>query len=181
MEEDHPIERYPKINSFSSLLDLFDPAIFILLAGVGLNFFRFLRSRGISREENLVVLSAKDHYAYDKDELKNVRILINLRKLNLIKHLDIFLSSLVRILPPNTSFIGYFSDGGAGKGSILQLSRVILPFRRLLRLFDSGTNHVMDRNDVMDLLWKNGFKTIEMKEINGLTYFISQNVLITSD
>jgi hypothetical protein len=29
---------------------------------------------------------------------------------------------------------------------------------------------------VTELLEKNGFKTLNMKEMNGLTYFISQNV-----
>jgi hypothetical protein len=132
---------------FCKIADLFDPAIFTLLTGVGPGFFRFLRSRGIKAGDNLVVLSSKDHYSCDSEELKNVRILINLRKLNLIKHLDIFLGALVRILPPNTSFIGYFSD-----------------------------ETPVSRHEVRNLLWKNGFKTIAMKEINGHTYFISQNM-----
>jgi hypothetical protein len=176
MVEHSTVVKYSDNKSFSSLPDLFDPAIFSLIAGVGLNFFRFLRSIGISSEENMIVLSSKDHYSYDKDELKNVRILINLRKLNLIKHLDIFLSALVRILPPNTSFVGYFSDESEPGGSLFHIFKRMLPFNRLFKLLDSGTNRVMNRRDVTDLLCKNGFKTIAMKEINGLTYFISQNV-----
>jgi hypothetical protein len=147
MEEVNSVIRDPRYKRFGKITDLFDPAIFNLITGVGLSFFRFLRSRGISAGENLVVLSSKDHYSCNREELKNVRILVNLRKLNLIKHLDIFLGALVRILPPNTSFIGYFSD-----------------------------ETPVSRHEVMDLLWKNGFKTIAMKEINGHTYFISQNM-----
>jgi hypothetical protein len=174
MKDVHSAIRYPGTKSFISIFKLFDPAIFTLIAGVGLNFFRFLRSRGISAEENLVVLSSKDHYSYDSDELKNVRVLINLRKLNFIKHLDVFLGALVRILPPNTSFIGYFSNEKHSGGSIFQTYRIMLPFIRLFKLIDSRTNHVMNRDEVMELLWKNGFKTIAMKEINRHTYFISQ-------
>jgi hypothetical protein len=176
MEEQNSTGRYQQNKSFGRMADLFDPAIFGLLAGVGLSFFRFLRSRGISAEENLVVLSSKDHFSYDKDELRNVRILVNLRKLNLIKHLDVFLSALVRILPPDTSFIGYFSDERSGKDSAFNVIRMVFPLSRLFRWPDSGKKHSMNRDKVMDLLWKNGFKTIAMKEINGHTYFISQNI-----
>jgi hypothetical protein len=153
---------------------LFDPAIFGLLTEVGLNFFRFLRSIGMSDERNLVVLSSRDNYACHEYELKNARIIINLKKLNLIKHLDLFLNSLVRILPPNTSFIGYFSDektrNGFNPGCIQRFCK------RIFNLLGSERNHLMNRDEVTELLEKNGFKTLNMKEMNGLTYFISQNV-----
>jgi hypothetical protein len=130
-------------------LNFFDPAIFALIAEVGLNFFRFLRSLGLAADPNLVVLSSKDNYFCNEYKLKNARIIINLKKLNLIKHLDLFLNTMVLILPPDTSFIGYFSDEEALK-----------------------------RSEVSELLEKNGFKTLDMKEMNGLTYFISKNVSI---
>jgi hypothetical protein len=137
------------VGSDKNRLSLFNPAIFALLAEVGLNFFRFLRSLGLSADPNLVVLSSKDNYFCHEYELKNARIIINLKKLNLIKHLDLFLNTLVLILPPDARFIGYFSDKGA-----------------------------LNRNEVAGLLEKNGFKTLDMKEMNGLTYFISKNVSI---
>ena len=176
MEEHKSITGYQQVKGNGKMADLFDPAIFTLLAGVGLSFFRFLRSRGISADKNLVVLSSKDHFSYDSDELRNVRILINLRKLNLIKHLDIFLGALVRILPPNTSFIGYFSDEKSEKVAAVNFSRMLPLLSRLFGWLDSGTKHSMNRDEVMHLLWKNGFKTIAMQEINGHTYFISQNM-----
>jgi|WetSurMetagenome_2_1015567.scaffolds.fasta_scaffold783562_1 hypothetical protein len=128
-------------------LNFFDPAIFVLIAEVGLNFFRFLRSLGLSAGPDLVVLSSKDNYFCNEYELKHARIIVNLKKLNLIKHLDLFLNTMVLILPPDTSFIGYFSDEKA-----------------------------LNRSEVSELLEKNGFKTLGMKEINGLIYFISKNV-----
>jgi hypothetical protein len=155
---------------------LFNPGIFNLLAEVGLNFFRFLKSLGMSGEPNLIVLSSKDNYSCNEHELKNARIIINLKKLNLIKHLDLFLNTLVRILPPNTSFIGYFSDEETMNGSGFSPGKVLLLLNRVYNLFSSRKNHIMSRRDVTELLGKNGFKTLNMKEMNGLTYFISQNV-----
>jgi hypothetical protein len=153
---------------------LFDPAIFALVTEVGVNFFRFLRSIGMSDERNLVVLSPRDNYACNELELKNARIIINLKKLNLIKHLDLFLNSLVRILPPNTSFIGYFSDKKTGNG--FNRGYIMRFLSRVFNSLGSHNNHIMNRDEVTELLEKNGFKTLNMKEMNGLTYFISQNV-----
>jgi hypothetical protein len=153
---------------------LFDPSIFALITEVGLNFFRFLRSTGMSDERNLVILSARDNYSCNEHELKNARIIINLKKLNLIKHLDLFLNSLVRILPPNTSFIGYFSDETTGNG--FYPGCILRSLNRIFSLLRSRNNHLMNRDEVTELLEKNGFKTLNMKEMNGLTYFISQNV-----
>jgi hypothetical protein len=156
--------------------NLLDPAIPALITAVGLTFFRFLRSVGMSDEHNFVVLSSKDDYSCNENELKNVRIIINLKRLNLIKHLDLFLNSLVRILPPNTNFIGYFSDEETVKGNGFNPANFLRLLSGMFNLFGSRTNHIMNRNEVRELLEKNGFKTLKMKEMNGFTYFVSQNV-----
>jgi hypothetical protein len=152
-----------------------DTAIITLITGVGLNFFRFLKSLGISGERNLIVLSPRDNFSCDENELKNVRIIVNLKKLNLIKHLDLFLNSLVRILPPNTSLVGYFMDEKSVNVKILNPAKILRSLGKIFKSFGSGTNHIMKRDEVTEILEKNGFKTLTMKEMNGFTYFISQN------
>jgi len=158
--------------------EFFDPALIALINVVGLNFFRFLKSLGISAETNLVVLSSRDNYSCTEDELKNARIIINLKRLNLIKHLDFFLNSLVRILPPGSSFIGCFSDRKMLSAGNMQPGRFLRLCNRVFHLSGSRTNRIMDRNEVTGLLEKNGFKTLNMRNLNGLTYFISQNVSV---
>jgi hypothetical protein len=34
----------------------------------------------------------------------------------------------------------------------------------------------MDKNDVSEVLERNGFKIVDMTEMNGLTYFYSQKI-----
>jgi len=155
-----------------------DRTLFSLMTEVGLNFFRFLKILGISGESNLVVLSSKDNYFCQERELKNARIIINLRRLNLIKHLDLFLNSLVRILPPNTSFIGYFSDEESVRSHAFMPGNIFRMVKKAFHSFGSGRTHIMSRSEVTELLEKNGFKTLNMREMNGLTYFISQNVSV---
>ena len=141
----------------------------------GLNFFRFMRSLGISREPNLVVLSPRHNWSCDTSRLRNAGILINMRKLNMIKHLDLFLGAMVRTLPPGTSFIGCFSDGNGKEAGKFSYRSVLSLVRKMLSLSCISRDRRISRCDVTGLLEKNGFTAISMMEINGLTYFISRN------
>jgi hypothetical protein len=143
-----------------------------LISEVGVNFFRYLKKRGMSGETDLIVLSAKNHYFYDENDLKRVRVLVNLRKLNMIKHLDMFLNTLVRILPPDTSFVGCFSDNNAHARSSI-FSRLSRLYGRFNNLLDGKTDRKMNTNDVRRLLERNGFEVVNMTSISGQTYFHS--------
>lgn len=145
----------------------FFPAIVNMIAEDGENFFSYLKTLGLSRENNLVVLSSKHHYYYDEEELKNIKILVNLRRLNMIKYLDEFLFTLVQILPPDTNFLGCFSDS---------MSSGTNAFKRLLSVLDSGTDRYMNRKQVSQILEAHGFRITNMTEMNGLVYFCSQKV-----
>ncbi len=153
----------------------FFPAIVNMIAEDGQNFFQYLKSLGLSRENNLVVLSSRHHYYYDENELKNVSTLVNLRKLNMIKYLDEFLFTL-QILPPNTSFLGCFNDSGihSGNGNGIRLS--IQSLRRILNVLDPGINRFLDKHKVKELLETYGFRVTDMTEMDGLTYFCARKV-----
>jgi len=153
----------------------FNRSIITVIASVGVNFFRYLKSLGIAGGADLIVLSSKRQYYCDKNDLKNARILINLRKLNLIKHLDLFLNSLVRILPPDTNFIGYFSENRTPEEKVFTFSRLSGIFSRIKKILGFRTYRVMNKNEVSEILEKNGFKIDNMTKMNGLTYFNSHN------
>ena len=153
----------------------FSESVATLISEVGVNFFRYLKKRGISGETDLIVLSAKSHYFYDESDLKRVRVLVNLRKLNVIKHLDMFLNTLVRILPPETSFVGYFSDNNAHAKDSFS-SRLSRLYGRFNNLLDGKTDRKMSTNDVRGLLERNGFEVVNMTTISGQTYFHSHCV-----
>ncbi len=142
-----------------------------LLSKCGINFFLYLKSLNLSNETGILVLPSNHHYYYDGKELKSVRILINLKKLNLIKHLDMFLNTLVRILPQNANFIGCFSDSKPAKEEGFQFNLPSRLFGRFINFLNSKTDHIMNKNEVSELLKRNGFETIDMKEMQGLTYF----------
>jgi len=135
------------------------------------NFINYLSWNGLVREEKLLVLSSTLHYYYDYDELKDIKTVVNLKKLNLVKHLDDFLKTLYSGLSPETNFVGCFSDIKTENVSIS--SRF---YKKFLNFIDAKFNVEIDGRDFSRLLESNGFKVIDMTEINGLTYFRTQNL-----
>jgi hypothetical protein len=149
-----------------------NPSLVDLVAEGGESLFRYLKSLNLSKEPNLLVLPSNHHYFYDEEDLKDVRTLINLRKLNLIRDPEKFLQNLSKILPEGMNFIGCFSEDNNynWEGFFSGLS---IKFANFL---DFKTDNRMNKKDVSGLLGKYGFKVIDMTEINGLTYFYSRNV-----
>ena len=119
----------------------FNPAIVNMVAEAGINFYSYLKNIGLSKEPDLMILSSKHHYYCDGEELKSVKTLINLKKLNLIKHLDMFLFTLIRILPQDANFIGCFSDSKALKGSAFPFYKPLRLFNRFINFLDSSSDH----------------------------------------
>lgn len=142
-----------------------------LAAEVDENFLNYLNWNGLANEDNLLVLSSKLHYYYDYDELKNVTTLINLKKLNLVGHLDDFLHNLYDGLSPKANFVGCFADRKAQKG-VSMTSRM---YKKFLNFLDAKIDMEIDSRDFSKKLESHGFKIIDMTEINGLTYFRTQN------
>jgi hypothetical protein len=169
--EDINVLTYSNEAKFNSKLTVENPVINNLIAEGGESFFNYLSMHGLANENNMLVLSSKHHYYYDPNELKSVTTLINIKKLNLIKHLDSFLQSVVHVLSPKTNFIGCFSDWKRQEGVGLT-SRM---YKGFINFLDSKIDIEIDKNGVSKLLESHGFKIIDMTEINGLTYFRAQN------
>lgn len=148
----------------------------ILVEGGG-NLFDYIKNQGIAADDEIMVLSSNHHYYYDENDLKNIRTLVNLKKLNMVEHLDMFLDTLYRILPPDANFIGCFTDSKVLKrnnGFTLYHSTRIL--NQLINALDSKTNHYMNRNQVLNLFAANGFKVVDMTVKDGLTYFHAKSI-----
>lgn len=154
-----------------------NPGINDLIEEGGENFFNYLEWHGLADENNMLVLSSRHHYYYDPNELQSITTLINVKKLNLIKHLDSFLQSIVHVLSPESNFIGCFSDWTTQKGVGLT-SRM---YKGFLNFLDARIDMDFDKNEVSRLLESHGFKVIDMTEINGLTYFRARNPGIQSN
>ncbi len=152
----------------------FSPAFVNLIAEGGINFFRYLKNMGLPGEKEMLLLSSRHHYYYDASDLRSVKALINLKQLNVIRHPDVFLGSLVRMLPYNAKFAGCFIDSSNNRHSLG--SRLTAFARKIVNVLDSRIERKMDRTKVAGLLEEHGLQIIDMTEINGVTYFYTQNL-----
>lgn len=151
--------------------NIFDPVKDKLISEGGENFFDYLDWNGLAEESNMLVLPSSNHYYYDNQELQGVTTLINLKKLNLIKHLDEFFHTIYSVLSPRTNFIGCFYDRKTNK-SVSLASRL---YKKIINFLDLKVDVEIDKKDISRLLESHGFSVIDMTEINGLTYFRTQH------
>lgn len=149
--------------------------VFRLLAICGFSFFRYLWSAGLTKESGMIVLSSHQGANWGRRDLKDARMLVNLRRLDLIKHLEMFVSSLVRLLPPETTFVGCFAqrvfvspatEASGGHGG----------FWNTLPGHGAGRYQMLSRARVSAMLEGSGLEVTDMREMNGLTYFQSRKV-----
>jgi len=157
---------------YTGKVSLSSTAIYLIAEG-GENFIDYLSRHGLAAESgNLLVLPSNHHYYYDKKDLRGVKTVINLKGLNFVKDLNTFLFNLHDILSPDANFVGCFSNNQTQPGESL-LSRVI---NRVNNFLDAKTYHNLETDDALELLESHGFRVSDLSEINGLTYFFSQNI-----
>ena len=160
----------------------------------GSAFLDYVSRLGLAEERGMVVLSFRQHFYFDADEMDSARTLVNLTELNKIARVTDFVRTCYRIMPPKSNLLGRFIDNKeAGRyklhsnsssfteGDYFEdienaiVSRV--PFiNRLYSILDSRTNTWMSGSSVSSLLHDYGFKVMDMTVVNGLTYFHAQKV-----
>ena len=152
-----------------------NPVMENILSEGGDDFFQYLNWIGLAKEPNLMVLSSMHHYYYDHNDLKGIRTLINLRRLNQVRHIESFLHTLYRILPSRSYFVGCFKNSNHN-GNRAKFYRPTRFFNGLAGIFDSRTERSMSKNTVTKLLEEHGFKFNDFTDINGITYFYAQSI-----
>jgi hypothetical protein len=151
-----------------------NPLMENIISEGGEDFVSYLNFLGLAMEPEMMVLSSMQHYYYDHNDLMGIKVLVNLKKLNRIRHLESFLHTLYRILPSKAYFIGYFNNN-SHIGNSLSTKRTSSIFGGFIHLLDSGNERIMSEKKTKSLLEENGFTVFDMTEINGVTYFWAQN------
>jgi hypothetical protein len=152
-----------------------NPVMENILSEGGNDFFQYLNWIGLAKEPNLMVLSSMHHYYYDHNDLKGIRTLINLKKLNQVKHLESFLHTLYRILPSKAYFVGCFKNSNHN-GNGVKFYRTAIFLNGLVNILDVRTERSLSKNGVTKLLEDHGFKVNDFTDISGMTYFYAQNI-----
>lgn len=152
-----------------------DSVINDLIAEGGEDFYSFLKYVKLNCERDIMVLSPRHHYYFEYRDLVDVKVLINIVKLNRIKNLGSFLSTLFRVLPCRAKFIGCFSDSKSTNGSKFPFFLPAKMFNKVLNFLDSKTERDMGRKDAVKYLDTHGFRVEQMEEINDIVYFLASS------
>jgi hypothetical protein len=152
-----------------------NPVFENLLAEGGENFYHYINWLGLGKDPNLMILSSIHHYYYDFNDLKGVKTLINLKKLNEINHIDTFMANVFRVLPAKANFVGCFKDNKIRGGISVPFYQSFKFLNGLINIVDSKTDRFMTRKDVIKLLESRDFSIIDMTEISSITYFCAES------
>lgn len=171
-------EKFPGVIFDGSYLSekrlMTNPLLVNVITEGGADFLKYLTWTGLSKEKDLMVLSPVRHYYYDRNDLKGIKALINLKKLNQVRHLENFVHTLYRILPSGSYFMGLFKNSRhRGKSAVIYRPATIL--RGLKCFLDPNCEQSLTKQVIKTLLEENCFTVLDMTEINGLTYFWSEN------
>jgi hypothetical protein len=146
-----------------------------LIASGGVSLFRFLIESGLFSGQGVVILSRHDRATFGTVDLRRATTLITLRRLNMVKHLEMFLSSLSRILPPGTNFVGCFSPVKRETAVAERHGREDVLDGRPSINGSEGFRSLNSRM-VSEMLERNGLSLISMTEMSGVTYFHSRKI-----
>jgi hypothetical protein len=176
--------------------ELNSEAIDTIISEGGENFYKYIEGRGLADKQELIVLSSQHHYYYDPEEMVSLTTLVNLIELNKVKDIKNFLHSCLYYLPPNSNFVGCFTDNEKVNGYELKYRSSSdstkglddieygivskFPFLNMLySLMDSKIYRYMSKAEIIKLLGEYGFKVINMTDVSGLTMFHSQKMNVT--
>jgi hypothetical protein len=139
----------------------------------GDDFLQYLHWLQMEDETNLMTLSFTHHYYYENDDLKKIKILINLKPLNNIKQLENFLQTVVRLLPQDSHFIGYFKNTDQNR-SVYSLTQFSILYQGFINYIDLKTDNSLTKREVSRLLEKHKLNVVDITDINDMTYFCSR-------
>ncbi|MCJ7448567.1 MAG: hypothetical protein MUO72_12835 [Bacteroidales bacterium] len=162
------------IIDLSAGLSRSNPEIVDLIAEGGEDFYNYLQFLNLIRVSNMIVLSPKHHYYFESYDLADVRVLVNIVRLNQIKNLGSFLDTVYNVLPPKADFIGCFTESKVRNGNIFPFYPPVKIFNMVVNFLNSKTERNMNKKDILKLFSLYGFKVNDMTEINGLMYFNAQ-------
>jgi hypothetical protein len=186
------IKAYPGQQVESIDMAVASEAIDKLITEGGDSFYNYVDSRGLSNDSSLIMLSSTHHYYYDYNEMNNAKTVVNLKELNLIKEIKSLFYSQLHFLPYSCNFVGCFVNNKkidryalrkdlTGRENVRNSDNmelgIVSRFRfinMLYSMMDSKTNNYLSEENVASMLGVHGFTVIDMKEVNGLTFFHSQ-------
>jgi hypothetical protein len=157
------------------------------------DFFSYLEWLGLAKKKDLLILTSSHHYYFEVEDLKTVKVVVNLNQLNTIKRVKDFLHTVNTVLPHKCHFVGSFtatknqSESSIPRRSLHQIEKIGYmgeeedkPWTAFLNMLygiiDPKSNRSFTKKTAQFVLEDAGLKILDMTEFNGLTYFCAQKI-----
>jgi hypothetical protein len=141
-----------------------------LISEGGEMYLHYLCGMGMANEPGMMLLSSRHQFSYDCSDLEDASILINMKCLNRMLHMESFLNTVFRAMSPGAYLIGCFCNCRAKQN---QASEKYL-HRSRVNHTDAAQNSEISREILSNMLEEHWFEVCDMTEIKGLTYFTAR-------
>lgn len=143
-------------------------------ADEGQDFTDYLTGLGLLGESEMLVLSMRQHWYFHYNDVRNLRILVILKKLDLIKHSESLLQAIFRVLKPEAYFIGCFTSDLSSECKHLNSFRPHFIYHKVDNFLEPKASHHFNKKYFPEIIEAQGFRIVDMAEIKGQVYFASQ-------
>ena len=163
----------------------------LIIREAGKNVYNYLSEHCYINESNVGLISTTTPLNIENLQIKNIRTIINLKKVNDMRYINKFFETVNKKLPEAGIFMGCAETNKQrykrisakfshfiGKIAIILdfiLTRIILKLPCIKYIYFSltqGRGQMLSKAEVLGRLIRCGFEIIEFKEINDLTYFV---------
>ena len=134
------------------------------------DLFKYIQYHNLVKNNNVFFLSGKHFYFYDKKDMRGIKTVIHLKKLNNVKYLDNTIKQLHGTLSKKTILCGRFVHCKPIRGMSNSI-RFAKLYEVVMNLLDNNTNRYLTKRMVTSYLGAYNFKILDMTEIEGITYF----------
>ena len=134
----------------------------------GKEFFNYITMLNLKNGQTLIVLPSAQYYYYDHEELRKVKMLVQVKELNKLSDINKFFTNLNNVISDNTKLIGCFKDNNIFKDIIFQRNDFV---NWLVNKMNVKPNHFLSQRKVIKLFQKYNLKIVDISVIEGLTYF----------
>lgn len=160
-------------NSFSETG--FNPFYSKSVSDEGQYFSDYLAILGLLGEPRLLVLSLRRNYYFDFNILKDLKVLVILRKLDHIEHLVDFLRIICRILPAEACFIGCFDETHDSSAGANPYYHSISSYDRFVSYCESKYHIPLHKKTPQEIIESFGFRLFNKTSISRQVYFACSN------
>jgi lipopolysaccharide/colanic/teichoic acid biosynthesis glycosyltransferase len=162
-----------------------------LIDECGYEVYQYIKGHFNIDYRGILLFATHKHFLYDYIDFNNVRIIINVNRLNNIQNINSYFRSINKLLPDSGLYIGCVQTNVFKQAQLIEkygkflgnlayfkefaLNRVLAKMeltRKFYRILTQNKYHALSLAESLGRFAYAGFEIIDYKDIDGITYFV---------